>query len=659
MTAAAGKGPGRQVANPAKPDDIVGEVEESDPEQVRAAVGIALEAFPAWSARPAAERRAILLCVADLYEENTAEFLALACREAGKTLADGVAEVREAVDFLRYYAEEAMRLGADSAARGVIACISPWNFPLAIFTGQIAAALAAGNAVVAKPAEQTAMIAARAVALMHQAGIPAEVLQLLPGDGPSVGGPLTADPRIAGVCFTGSTEVAKLIDRQLAQSAPDAMLIAETGGLNAMIVDSTALLEQAVRDIVNSAFRSAGQRCSALRVLYVQKEVEAALLEMLYGAIDALSLGDPWQISTDVGPVIDGEARDGIAGYVTEMEKKGKMLKSSAAPADGLFVPPAVLKVDGIEDMSREIFGPILHVATFRAENLESVVKAVNARGYGLTFGLHTRIDGRVQEIVDSLHVGNLYVNRDQIGAVVGSQPFGGEGLSGTGPKAGGPLYVPRFRKGKRVAEDLSSRVQGEALSLPAFDAARANLDGAPWVAARDRIARLRAALRGKAAEAVAAAAALDAGPVDLPGPTGESNQLSLPPRGLVLCLGPDGQSLLAQAVQALALGNAVVAAAPGAAAALSPLSGSVVPLAVLDGSASDELIEQASFDALAYCGGGEEAHRLRRALARREGPILPLIAERISPAAYCAERTVCIDTTAAGGNASLLSAVS
>ncbi len=659
ITAAAGKGPTRQIGNPAKPEDIVGTVEESEPEQVRAAVGIALEAFPAWSARPAAERRAILLCVADLYEAHTAEFLALACREAGKTLLDGVAEVREAVDFLRYYAEEGMRLAADGTARGVIACISPWNFPLAIFTGQIAAALSAGNAVVAKPAEQTPLIAARAIGLMHEAGVPPEVLQLLPGDGPAVGGPLTSDPRIAGVCFTGSTEVAKLIDRQLAESAPDAMLIAETGGLNAMIVDSTALMEQAVRDIVNSAFRSAGQRCSALRVLYVQKEVEADLLEMLYGAVDALRLGDPWQLATDVGPVIDGEARDAIAAYVAAGKAKGKLLKSCKEPDSGLFVPPAVLKVSGIEEMEREVFGPVLHVASFKADDLEQVVAAVNARGYGLTFGLHTRIDSRVQEIVDSLHVGNLYVNRDQIGAVVGSQPFGGEGLSGTGPKAGGPFYVARFRKRALPGRQAVEAAASKALAPADLEKARKGLDASSWAEAKDRIARLRSALRGKAAEAVAAAAALDCGPVDLPGPTGESNQLFLPPRGLVLCLGPDGESLLAQAVQALALGNAVIAVAPGAAAALAPLLAADLPLAAFDAKLAEEAIARARFDALAFSGGSRAARDLRRALAGRDGPILPFIAETISPAAYCAERTVCIDTTAAGGNASLLSAVS
>ncbi len=654
LTPAGGAGEPREVTNPADPEEIVGTVAETGVEQVRSAVGIAEEAAEDWAARPAGERRAILLEIADLYEENTAEFLALACREAGKTLADGVAEVREAVDFLRYYADEALRLPAHTEARGVLVCISPWNFPLAIFTGQISAALAAGNAVLAKPAEQTPLIAAKAVGLMQRAGVPAEVLQLLPGDG-GIGAALTSDPRIGGVAFTGSTEVAKLIDRQLSETAPDAMLIAETGGLNAMIVDSTALLEQAVRDIVNSAFRSAGQRCSALRVLYVQKEVEGHLMEMLNGAIDALSPGDPWQLSSDLGPVIDREAYDSIQAYIEEKRRAGQVVKQGSVPAKGLFVPPTVIKIAGIAAMEREVFGPVLHVASFRAQELPSVVAAINAKGYGLTFGLHTRIDGRVQTFVDSLHVGNLYVNRDQIGAVVGSQPFGGEGLSGTGPKAGGPLYLRRFRRASPSGR--SAEAGGVPLGLAEVKVLAAGLDATGWARAKDRIGVLRAALRGRAADAVAAAASIDSGPVDLPGPTGESNQLFMPPRGLVLCLGPDPESLLAQAVQALALGNAVVALASGARAVLAPLLSEALPLAVAEGQPSDEVIEGLDFDALAYAGQGAEALRLRRALARRGGPIVLLIRPVLAPAAYCAERTVCIDTTAAGGNASLLSA--
>ncbi len=443
-----GSGAWRDITNPARPDEVVGRVREATAADVDDAVIRAGRAQADWAAMPATERGDMLCRVADLYEEHAAEFFALAAREAGKTLLDAVAEVREAVDFLRYYASEAPNVERDTEARGVIVCISPWNFPLAIFTGQISAALATGNAVIAKPAEQTPLIASRAVELMHAAGVPEDVLILLPGDGESVGAPLTAHPDIAGVCFTGSTEVARLIERQLAKTAAvDAMLIAETGGLNAMIVDSTALPEQAVRDILASAFQSAGQRCSALRVLLVQRDVEARLSEMLLGAMDSLVIGDPWELATDVGPVIDAEAQQGIQDYCTAAEGRGQLVKSLDIPPGTLHVAPTVLRVKGIGELEREVFGPVLHVARFDAERIDDVVAAINDSGYGLTFGLHTRIDMRVQEIIDSVEAGNLYINRNQIGAIVGSQPFGGRGLSGTGPKAGGPHYLKRFRK--------------------------------------------------------------------------------------------------------------------------------------------------------------------------------------------------------------------
>ena len=641
----------REVPNPASPDDIVGAVTEATEEDVKAAVARALEAQPGWARTPVKERAAILRSIADLYENNACEFFALATREAGKSLLDGVAEVREAVDFLRYYANEAEAAEKDTNARGVIVCVSPWNFPLAIFTGQIAAALVTGNAVIAKPAEQTPLIASRAVELMHEAGIPADVLQLLPGDGPTVGAPLTADPRIAGVCFTGSTEVAKLIDRQLAETAPNAMLIAETGGLNAMVVDSTALPEQAVRDILASSFQSAGQRCSALRILYVQRDVEERLLDMLFGAMDALSIGDPWQLSTDVGPVIDAEARQSISEYCEKMEGKGRLLKRLDVPETGHFIAPAVFRVSGIEEMEREVFGPVLHVARFDADKIDEVMAEVNARGYGLTFGLHTRIDGRVQQVVDSAHVGNLYINRNQIGAVVGSQPFGGEGLSGTGPKAGGPYYLSKFRMS--AAETVQPAPNaGPELSVGDVQLALKSLDASGWSARKDRISALRAALRGKAKVAMAAAASVDEGPIDLPGPTGESNRLTLTPRGTVLCLGPDADAVSDQTVQALRFGNAVLAVTPGAEQELAPLIEGGLPVATLDGHLTPETIASLEIDAVALVGGDP---MIRQALAAREGRITPLVAARIDPIAYFHERAVCIDTTAAGGNAVLL----
>ncbi|RWC61228.1 bifunctional proline dehydrogenase/L-glutamate gamma-semialdehyde dehydrogenase PutA [Mesorhizobium sp.] len=653
ITRAAGYGEQRPIVNPAKPSEVVGTVSEAAAKQVTTAVRFAVEAQPAWAKRPVAERAAILNRAADLYEANAVEFFALATREAGKSLADGVAEVREAVDFLRYYATEAANAEAGTQARGAIVCISPWNFPLAIFTGQIAAALVTGNSVIAKPAEQTPLIAFRAVELLREAGVPEDVIQLLPGDGPSVGGPLTSDPRIAGVCFTGSTEVAKLIEKQLAETAaPDAMLIAETGGLNAMIVDSTALPEQAVRDILASAFQSAGQRCSALRVLYVQKDVEKKMMEMLKGAMEALSIGDPWRISTDVGPVIDDEAQASIREYCTKMGLQGRLIAKLEAPKEGRFVAPHVFRVKGIEDMEREVFGPVLHVATFDADDIDAVIAAINRKGYGLTFGLHTRIEGRVQHFVDGIHAGNIYVNRNQIGAVVGSQPFGGEGLSGTGPKAGGPHYLRRFRKGPEAGTHLQDGHKVTATEL-ADNLPDPTLGG--WSTRPDRIAILRKHLRGKGAAAIGAAAGIDFGQVDLPGPTGEANTLSLSPRGRVLCLGPDGDTLLAQAIQALAAGNAVLAVAPGAPAALSALTGKGLPLAAIDGRPDPVEARALRVDVVAFSGTPEAARIVRKVIADRSGPIVPLVSEVLNPAAYAHERAVCVDTTAAGGNASLL----
>jgi RHH-type proline utilization regulon transcriptional repressor/proline dehydrogenase/delta 1-pyrroline-5-carboxylate dehydrogenase len=641
----------KTAVNPARTAEPVGTVVEAEAGQVAAAVASAGAAQPGWAARPAAERAAILVRASELYEVHTGELFALCAREAGKNLPDRIAELREAVDFLRYYAAEASKAESGSAARGVIACISPWNFPLAIFTGQIAAALAAGNAVVAKPAEQTPLIAFRAVQLLHEAGVPTDVLHLLPGDGPSVGGPLTADPRIAGVCFTGSTEVARLIERQLAKTAaPDAMLIAETGGLNAMIVDSTALPEQAVRDAVASAFRSAGQRCSALRILYVQKDVEAKVVAMLRGTMEALAVGDPWLLETDVGPVIDDEAQTSISDYCRAMTDQGRLIAKLDTPEGGRFVAPHIFRVSGIGELEREVFGPVLHVATYAADQLDRVIADINARGYGLTFGLHTRIDERVQRVLEQVHAGNIYVNRNQIGAVVGAQPFGGEGLSGTGPKAGGPHYLPRFRK---PVGDTSIAAAGAALSISnaAFP------QPGDWPYRPDRIATLRKLLRGRAPDAVAAVASLDFGPVDLPGPTGEANSLLLVPRGNVLCLGSDPAVLLSQVVQALAAGNSVLAVAPGARPALQPLLGKGLPLAAEDGEVSDAQLRDLPLAVVTLVADAERQKVVRQVLAARAGPLVRFSPYAIEPLAYVHERSICVDTTAAGGNASLLAA--
>ena len=445
-------------------------------EEANAAVVRAAEAQPAWDATPASDRAAILERAAALFEDDMATLMALAVREAGKTLPDALGEVREAVDFLRYYAQKAREDFAEATplpgptgesnlyrlqGRGVFICISPWNFPLAIFTGQVAAALAAGNSVVAKPAEQTPHMAAHAVALLQQAGLPHGVLHLTPGPGDSVGAALVAHPRIAGVAFTGSTATARAISRRLAEKdGPIVPLIAETGGLNAMIVDSSALPEQVVRDVVISAFHSAGQRCSAARVLFLQEDTAERTLTLLAGAMELLRLGDPAFISTDIGPVIDEAAKAALEPHQAELDRFATLIARTPTPPDlppGPFFAPCAYEIDRLDRLSGEVFGPILHILRFPAGDLEQVVDQINASGYGLTLGIHSRLDSTVQRIVARARVGNIYVNRTQIGAVVGSQPFGGEGLSGTGPKTGGPLTLHRFAVERVITTDTTA----------------------------------------------------------------------------------------------------------------------------------------------------------------------------------------------------------
>ena len=450
--------------NPARTGEVVGVVEYADADAVERALGVASEAWYDWNATDAATRANILRRAADLYEEEAPALMALCVAEAGKSIGDSLGEVREAVDFLRYYAARAEALfGAPLPmagptgernelrlqGRGVFVCISPWNFPLAIFTGQVAAALAAGNTVLAKPAEQTSLIAARAVDIMHRAGVPGEVLNFLPGEGGEVGARAVADPRVAGVAFTGSTETARLINRTLAERpGPIAAFIAETGGQNAMLVDSSALPEQVVKDAVYSGYNSAGQRCSALRILCVQRDIAPRVIELLTGHMDELSVGDPGLLSTDVGPVIDAGAQEMLERHVADLGAKSSLVhrtRLGEGTGGGTFVAPTAIEVESIDQLDREVFGPVVHVYRFRARDLRKTVEAINATGYGLTMGVHSRIDRRARDIAAWARVGNLYVNRNMIGAVVGAQPFGGQGLSGTGPKAGGPHYLLRF----------------------------------------------------------------------------------------------------------------------------------------------------------------------------------------------------------------------
>ena len=473
----------RSIVNPADRRQVVGEVVEADEGRIEAALEVGRRAAPGWSATPASERAACLERAADFLEEDMAQAMAIAVLEAGKTLADGVAEVREAVDFCRYYAERAradFALPADLPGptgetnrialhgRGVFACISPWNFPLAIFCGQVAAALAAGNAVIAKPAEQTPLMAAFAAGLMHRAGVPPDVVQLLPGSGEEVGARLVADPRIDGVAFTGSTETARTINRILAaREGPIVPLIAETGGQNAMIVDSTALPEQVTADVIRSSIASAGQRCSALRVLCLQEEIAERVIAMLTGAMAELRIGDPAFIETDVGPVIDESARRAIEDHVARMTGEACILyrrELDERTQYGSFVAPALVEIDRMSVLEREVFGPVLHVLRFRRGRLDALIDEIEATGYGLTLGIHTRIDSLARRIAGRARVGNVYVNRNMIGAVVGSQPFGGEGLSGTGPKAGGPRYLHRFAVERVVSTDTTAAGGNAAL---------------------------------------------------------------------------------------------------------------------------------------------------------------------------------------------------
>ena len=589
------------VLNPADPGDVVGHVAQASSTDI----ATALAAAAPWAAN-ASERAAVLIRAADLMEGAFGPIFALLAREAGKSLPDAMGELREAVDFLRFYAGEIAAL--QHPPRGIVTCISPWNFPLAIFTGQIAAALAAGNGVLAKPAEQTPLIAAFATDLLHQAGVPATALQLLPGDGATVGAALTSDPRINAVAFTGSTDTARLIRSAMARHlAPGAPLIAETGGLNAMLVDSTALPEQAVRDILASAFQSAGQRCSALRCLYLQQDIAEPVLHMLFGAMDDLSLGNPWDLATDIGPVIDAASAAKIAAHIEKARAEGRVLKQLASPALGHFVPPTVIRLGSIAEMKQEVFGPVLHVVTFRAAEIDAVIAAVNDTGYGLTFGLHSRIDDRVQAIVDRIRVGNTYVNRNQIGAVVGSQPFGGEGLSGTGPKAGGPQTLLRLTRAP------VSRAAGI------------------WVESCSETALQVALNRTKAPDGN--------GKTDfLPGPTGESNRLTQSPRPPLLCLGPGAAAAAEQASAVQALGGLAV---------------------VTDGALPAEALTRlGGFSGVIWWGDDATGRTYAAALATRPGPILPLITDRPDASHVLVERHLCIDTTASGGNAELLAEV-
>ena len=641
----------RAVRNPADARDIVGYVHECDAAGARAAVDRAADAMVQWQARAVADRAACLDRAADTLQARMPELIGLIIREAGKSAANAIGEVREGIDFLRYYAAQA-RATMDGATRaiGPVVCISPWNFPLAIFIGQIAAALVAGNSVLAKPAEETPLIAAEAIALLHAAGVPADVLQLVPGDG-AIGAALVGADATAGVIFTGSTQVARLIQRQLAgrllADGSPVTLIAETGGQNAMIVDSSALAEQVVADVVASAFDSAGQRCSALRLLCIQDDVADRTLTMLAGAVRELSVGPTDRLSVDIGPVITAEAQAGIEAHIAQMRAAGHRVtqpRLGEAAAHGTFVAPTIIEIDRIDQLRREVFGPVLHVLRYRSDGLDALVRAINATGYGLTFGLHTRLDATIERVTQAVAAGNIYVNRNIIGAVVGVQPFGGRGLSGTGPKAGGPLYLTR------LVANPQAPVPRDAGAVRRADPAVTAY--AEWLAQQGDVAAARAvedcAARSRLGETS-----------ELAGPVGERNLYALHPRGAIALVAATAGGLAVQLGAVLATGNsAVVSAASAQALAALPAEVSA-RIAVV----ADALAHPAIAGALAD-GPADMVAAASRALAARDGSVVPLQAASPDGTArvhgymldwLLEEVSTSINTVAAGGNASLM----
>ena len=635
------------IINPANHDEVVGTVIEATVGDVSEAVSAAVSEGASWSQRPAADRAACLERAAALLEQNRHRLIALAVREAGKSMPNAAGEVREAVDFCRFYAAQARRELQHAAAIGPLACITPWNFPLAIFVGEVSAALAAGNPVLAKPAEQTPLMAALVVALFREAGVPAAALQLLPGSGEVIGHALVADPRVKGVLFTGSTAVAKLINRQLASRADEGVLIAETGGQNAMIVDSSALPEQVVQDAIGSAFDSAAQRCSALRVLCVQDDIAGRVFAMLEGAMRELRVGDPRRLATDVGPVIDREARALVLAHIERMRDAGMRVVQADLGDEcnrGTFVAPTMIEIGDIGQLDREVFGPVLHVLRFRRQDLPSLVDAINATGYGLTHGIQSRIDETVDEIVARIRAGNIYVNRNIIGAVVGVQPFGGAGLSGTGPKAGGELYLRRLARWSGQANAAARAPFAGFLPGPLHDRVVRWINTLLMIdpSARRRLIALADRLASNDVSAFPA--------MLLPGPTGESNRWSLHPRGTVGCVAETDDALPAQIVAAFASGNRVIV--PDTAVGRSAAESFAL-------CAVDANVLTAAIDAVLVSGSRPFVRACRERAAAMDGPIIPVIAPDAAGGyemeRLLVEKVVSVNTTASGGNAELL----
>jgi len=640
--------------NPAKTDEVVGQVLYPDHESVERMLAASVNS--SWANVDAEQRAAMVSKVGDLFERDTPELIALLRKEAGKTLNDAIAEVREAVDFCRYYGARAPQL-TNHDALGVVFCIAPWNFPLAIFAGQVVAALAMGNSVLAKPAETTSLVGAKAVALMHEAGIPVDAIQLLPGSGKLLGAQLVPDERVAGIAFTGSTETAKWIEQANADRDGDkAMLIAETGGQNVMIVDSTALPEQVVDDVVISGFLSAGQRCSALRILLVQEEAVDRVQSMVMGAMDELVVGDPELLSTDIGPVIDSAALARLVSHAEQVcawqaSGKATLLKQLSAPSEGTFFGPMLCKLESIELLEREVFGPAVHIVSYKADELSDLIAKVKELGYGLTMGIHSRIDDRIEEVVDSAAVGNLYVNRNQVGAIVGSQPFGGMGKSGTGPKAGGPNYLRRFARMRGVDTHESSDQLVNALL-------EAELIG------KDDVGRLGMLVDFYQQEL--------SSKFSLPGATGEDNSLSFVPRGSALgwlggeqdfALNPE--TVVALTIAALADNKVCLVSELKELTADQELNVLRFADILVEAGADFELCLDTSLDQLADMAGegfivnGVGDKQVARRVAKRCDHIVPILEGEIGDidvVQMVHERSVSINLTASGGNTQLMS---
>ncbi len=657
----------RPVINPAAPKDIVGLVREASETEVEQSLQNAVNNFSIWFATPPQERAAILQRAAAIMETRMQQLIGILVREAGKTFNNAIAEVREAVDFLRYYAGQIRDYFDNETFRplGPVVCISPWNFPLAIFTGQIAAALAAGNSVIAKPAEQTPLIAAQGVDILLEAGVPAGVVQLLPGKGETVGMQLISDRRVHGVMFTGSTEVARLLQRSMA-SRLDAQghpvpLIAETGGINAMIVDSSALTEQVIVDVLASAFDSSGQRCSALRVLCLQDEIAEHTLTMLRGAMAECRMGNPWCLSTDIGPVIDYEAKNSIESHIQAMHEKGRKVFRAALENNsdasewqtGIFVVPALIELENIDELQKEVFGPVLHVVRYNRNNLDQLIRQINASGYGLTLGVHTRIDETIARVTGAAHVGNMYVNRNMVGAVVGVQPFGGEGLSGTGPKAGGPLYLYRLLA-SRPENALNIALARQDADFPVDTQLKAVLtrpldDLVQWAADRPLLYALCQRF-GELSQSGTQRL--------LPGPTGERNTWTILPRERVLCLADDEQDVLIQIAAVLSVGSLILWPDDTFHRDLAKRLPDTVSARIQFAEEENLLAQQ--FDSVIFHGDSDRLCTLCEAVASREGAIVSvqgfsrgetgILLERL----YI-ERSLSVNTAAAGGNASLM----